>query len=66
MKTNLKKHDIVFVDGQPVQLTKVPQKTIVGTWLVWFRTEVGGPHNYVYATNEELQSLHLKTKEATA
>lgn len=62
MAKKLGRHDIVVIDGQPCQLTKAPQKTIVGTWLVWFRTEVGGAHNYVYATTEELDAMATGVK----
>lgn len=57
MTTKLKRHSLVMIDGQVCQLTDAPKKTIVGTWLIFYRAEVGGRVANAYVTSEELDEI---------
>jgi hypothetical protein len=55
--SKLKRHTLVIIDGQPCQLTDKPRKAIDGTWLVFYRCEVGGRVTKSYLTGDELSQL---------
>jgi hypothetical protein len=50
----LSKGTLILIDGQVCQLTGKPQRAIDGTYLIFYRTEVGGKVTKTYATEQEL------------
>lgn len=63
--TKLRRHSLVTIEGQPCQLTEEPIRTIVGTWLLFYRTEVGGRVESCHATDEELAEMTTRPHDHT-
>lgn len=53
----LSKGTLILIDGQVCQLTGKPQRAIDGTYLIFYRTEVGGKVTKTYATEQELTEM---------
>jgi uncharacterized protein YecA (UPF0149 family) len=54
--------DIVNIHGKPVQMMCAPKKVTKKTWMIFYRTEVGGDTYQGLASTEEIAEMERNKK----